>query len=120
LVTGLCWIIGLPVKPWTTPAIAIFPIRYTGIDLLDWQYKMPCAPSDTTDYLVGDAIVHLRKKLVWDDDVFIFPKSISEFSDCEFQELCDIFGTANYTKNTFALWLMCERMNTTGSRMSPE
>jgi len=78
-----------------------FPIRYTGIDLLDWQYKMPCAPSDTVEPLVGNAIEHLRRKPVWDDDVFIFPKSISEFSDCEFQELCDIFGAANYTKKHF-------------------
>lgn len=79
------------------------PVRYTGIDLLDWQYKMPCAPGDTTNYLVGDAIAYLRGKSVWDDDVFIFPKSISEFSDREFQELCNIFGAADYTKRHFCV-----------------
>lgn len=79
------------------------PICYTGIDLLNWQYKMPCAPGDTMNYLVGDAIAHLQGKPVWDDDVFIFPKSISEFSARKFQKLCDIFGTANYTKKHFCV-----------------
>jgi hypothetical protein len=68
-------------------------IEYTGIDLIDWDYKFPHRKRDKMDIYQGDAIdVFLKlNSLVW--DIYFFPKSISEFSFDEIDLMCEAFQT---------------------------
>lgn len=78
-------------------------IEYTGIDLVCWSYRFQARSHDRVVFHTGDAVQKLADFDQLNSDVYVFPKSISEFSDDHFQRLCDVFRTAPIQKDTLHL-----------------
>lgn len=62
-------------------------IDYYGVDVIDWNYKFKPATGDRISFSQGDAFEYLLKQDQLDYDLYIFPKSISEFSKRELQQI---------------------------------
>lgn len=81
-------------------------ITYHGIDYTDWSdYRMERLASrrwDVLDFVVQDALEYIRQQDTLTSDVFVFPKSISEFKE-EFQEFCEVFAGKRFQKDTVHL-----------------
>lgn len=76
-------------------------VQYTGIDLVSWNYRFQTRGCDRVAFYTGDAAQTLAKNVRLESDVYVFPKSISEFSDNDFQRLCGVFQTAPILKDAF-------------------
>ena len=68
-------------------------IRYVGIDKIDWNYKIPKRQNDEVHYLIGNAADIFTNNSQFISDVYFFPKSISEFSDCELNAMANSFSS---------------------------
>ena len=55
-------------------------IRYTGIDTIDWFYRFEPRPQDSISFVKNDVVSLFASADALTSDVYIFPKSISEFS----------------------------------------
>lgn len=75
-------------------------IKYTGIDVIDWKkrYRIQARQGDKMEFKQENISSVLKKETMLNSDVYIFPKSISEFSEEEFREICREFGTKKFTK----------------------
>lgn len=78
-------------------------INYTGIDLIDWQYKMKCGEVDSLCFKQVNAIRYLEEIDGLVSDVYFFPKSISEFSNYDFIKICECFKNKPILKDKFCL-----------------
>lgn len=78
-------------------------ITYRGLDIIDWRYKVDKRDNDKVYPIIGDAIQYFQTVNLLDSDIYIFPKSISEFSDYDFNKLCDCFKTKPILKDKFSL-----------------
>lgn len=78
-------------------------VYYTGIDVIDWQYKVRTRKKDTVLFKQADVIDYLKKQTNLNSDIYFFPKSISEFSDSDFNALCYYFHTKPILKDKFYL-----------------
>ena len=76
-------------------------IRYVGIDKIDWNYKIPKRQNDEVNYLIGNAADIFTNNSQFISDVYFFPKSISEFSDCELNAMANSFSSKNIQKDRF-------------------
>ena len=76
-------------------------IRYVGIDKIDWNYKIPKRQNDEVHYLIGNAADIFTNNSQFISDVYFFPKSISEFSDCELNAMANSFSSKKIQKNRF-------------------
>lgn len=66
---------------------------YTGLDLVDWQRKWGKGYlSNAAAYVQCDAVEYLEKQPYLRQNVFVFPQSISEFSEEDFEKLCGVFA----------------------------
>jgi hypothetical protein len=69
----------------------VFPrkcsIRYTGIDTIDWSYRIEPRPQDEVNFCNSDVVSLFENAETLTSDVYIFPKSISEFSKSDIQRL---------------------------------
>ena len=74
-------------------------IKYKGIDTIDWNYKVEKREEDIVRFIEGNAATVFSKVSSLTSDVYIFPKSISEFSNQEFQEICDGFSQKKILKD---------------------
>ncbi len=75
-------------------------VKYTGIDLIDWNYKIEPRSRDNVKFKQGNASEILCESDSLSSDMYIFPKSISEFSDAEFKKICDVFRDRTFLKDT--------------------
>ena len=66
-------------------------IRYVGIDIIDWNYKIPQRQNDEVHYLIGNAADIFTNNSQFISDVYFFPNSISEFSDSELNAMANSF-----------------------------
>lgn len=66
-------------------------IEYVGIDIIDWNYKIKPREKDSVEFIHNNVISYFQKNNIFNFDIFVFPMSISEFSDEEFQCICDSF-----------------------------
>ena len=76
-------------------------IEYTGLDLADWDRKwgvgdLTLPDASNTSYFIGDAVRYLKQVPVLEQNIFVFPKSISEFPDEVFDRLCELFAGARF------------------------
>jgi len=78
-------------------------IHYTGVDVIDWQYKVNVRAGDFVGFERADAIGYFKNKSRLDSDIYFFPKSISEFSDEAFAGLCAVFKSVPVLKDKFCL-----------------
>ncbi|RKJ60922.1 hypothetical protein D7X33_27275 [Butyricicoccus sp. 1XD8-22] len=67
------------------------PVKYIGVDQIEWQYLFQPRKKDSVTHCLNDAIVEFSQYDSLDSNIYFFPKSISEFSDNDFKCLCDIF-----------------------------
>ena len=74
-------------------------VKYTGIDLIDWNYKIKQRSIDDVEFKQGYASEILTESFDLSSDMYILPKSISEFDDVEFKGICDAFRENNFLKN---------------------
>ena len=76
-------------------------VNYIGIDQVDWCYKIPKRKNDTVTFCYNNAIDEFSQYNFLDSDIYFFPKSISEFSDNDYQKLCKIFEETPITVDQF-------------------
>lgn len=76
-------------------------IRYVGIDIIDWNYKIPQRQNDEVHYLIGNAADIFTNNSQFISDVYFFPKSISEFTDSELNAMANSFSSKKIQKNRF-------------------
>lgn len=67
-------------------------ICYRGIDTINWAYQIEARFRDNVSFVCDDAIEDLCNMRILSSDVYIFPKSISEFSIDEMMRLGKLFG----------------------------
>ena len=86
-------------------------IRYRGIDTIDWSYRMEQRPQDDVLFRNADAVELVSKAKRLTADAYIFPKSISEFSKSDIEEICIALGEKTPLQNTvyflFSLLAAC-------------
>lgn len=78
-------------------------VAYTGIDLNDWSYRIMARPGDQITYRVNDAVAELNGYASLDSDIYVFPKSICEFPNEAFDDLCRTFQTTPITRDRIHL-----------------
>ncbi|RGD74562.1 hypothetical protein [Anaerofustis stercorihominis] len=74
-----------------------FCVKYIGIDLVDWEYKIEQRENDKIIY-VQDNITNYIKSNDIDSDIYIFPKSISEIS---IEDFCQNIKNCSVEKDVF-------------------
>ena len=67
-------------------------IKYRGVDIVDWNYKMEARAQDEINFIKANAAVVFKKARTLESNVYIFPKSISEFSNEDFEIICKCFS----------------------------
>lgn len=92
-------------------ASAVGDICYTGIDLIDWSYR------DTIEndwiYFINDDITQWES-LDWEEyNIIIFPKSIGEFTDVDFQKLLKVFENTHFNEDRIFLVSSIREQNDT-------
>lgn len=75
-------------------------IIYCGIDTFDWLYQIPPRNRDDVQCALGDAVSLFQEAPNFSSDIYIFPKSISEFSDDSVRMLANCFTKDNISKDT--------------------
>lgn len=80
-------------------------IKYTGVDVIDWNYKIEERKSDEVFFEQVNASSIFQKTGKLTSNVYIFPKSISEFSSEEFQIICDGFKEKEIDKDKIHILL---------------
>ena len=78
-------------------------VRYTGMDLIRWNYQFQQRDRDQVVFCEADAVRVLAQCDQLESDIYLFPKSISEFSDGDFKRLCDVFQTTPIKKDKLYL-----------------
>lgn len=66
-------------------------VKYTGIDQIAWQYLFPPRKKDLVVPCLNNIVAEFSQYSSLDSDIYFFPKSISEFSNDDFNCLCDVF-----------------------------
>lgn len=64
-------------------------IYYLGLDQIDWKYKIPSRKNDDMIFEQCNAVEAFEKMPHLDANVYFFPKSISEFSEFDFERICN-------------------------------
>lgn len=80
-------------------------ITYYGLDVKDWDYKVKCRKQDDVFFIQKNAADWFDDLAELTSDVYVFPKSISEFSDADFDRICDNFKTKPITKDIFHVFI---------------
>lgn len=63
-------------------------IRYRGIDIIDWAYLIEARHQDDVGFLQADVVDTFCRAPRLTADAYIFPKSISEFSQNDIESIC--------------------------------
>lgn len=74
-------------------------VKYKGIDVIDWNYKIEKREEDKVLFNKVNASTIFKKADKLISNVYIFPKSISEFSANEFEDICEGFGGKEIVKD---------------------
>ena len=74
-----------------------YDIYYTGIDTINWSYCFEARQQDSVQRFIGDAISFLQQQEELASYIYIFPKSISEFSMEEISSFGNCFTRQRVT-----------------------
>ena len=74
-------------------------IIYEGLDLIDWNYKIEKRRNDIVSFKPEDISDWFNEIDELGSDIYIFPKSISEFSNDEFENICEGFESLKIKKD---------------------
>lgn len=92
-------------------------VDYTGIDVIDWNYKFEARERDGVDFIHGNAKDRLSGADALDYDVYIFPKSISEFSNDNFSDMINNIARKNSKDKFYVLISLRTEENNQNSDM---
>lgn len=67
-------------------------IRYRGVDTINWGYQMEARAQDDVRFICHDAVDFLLRTPSLSSNVYIFPKSVSEFSKYQISQIGKLFG----------------------------
>ena len=73
-------------------------INYRGIDTIEWYYNFPSHPADSVGYYCENAVDFFQNEDL-SSDIYIFPKSISEFSLNEINQISSCFSRESILKD---------------------
>lgn len=76
-------------------------IEYNGLDLIDWEYKIPSRVNDNVTPKNCNAIDEICSYSNLSSNVYIFPHSLSELHDDCITRLCNCFETKTIIQDTF-------------------
>lgn len=74
-------------------------VKYKGIDNIDWNYKIEKREKDNVNFKKINASTVFKEANKLMSNVYIFPKSISEFSTNEFEDICEGFSEKEIEKD---------------------
>lgn len=74
-------------------------VIYKGIDIIDWNYKIEKREKDKVNFKKINASTVFKEANKLISNVYIFPKSISEFSTNEFEDICEGFSEKEIEKD---------------------
>lgn len=74
-------------------------VKYKGIDTIEWNYPIKKREKDTVDFIKINASTVFKKANKLISNVYIFPKSISEFSTNQFEDICEVFSEKEIEKD---------------------
>lgn len=66
-------------------------VDYRGNDIVEWNYRIDPRENDIVNFLQKDIKEYLDVVRHFNSDVYIFPKSISEFDDTTFRSILNAF-----------------------------
>ncbi len=89
-------------------------VEYIGIDTIDWDYKIESRDEDAITFYQGNAQQILKDGNELQSDVYFFPKSISEFSEDEINEIAECFKQKQICKDTI---FVCISVRANGASM---
>lgn len=82
-------------------------IKYTGIDPVEWKYKIYPRQRDSIKFENSTFYDYLKNvvdnEIELDENVIIFPKSIGEFSKDEFREICTLLKRCKFKSERIVL-----------------
>ncbi|MDJ0306750.1 hypothetical protein [Dehalobacter sp.] len=78
-------------------------VTYVGSDLIDWEYKFLARKKDNVWLYQQNGADWVNESPSLGFDVYMFPKSISEFSHRDFEIICENFQNKEITKDNFHL-----------------
>lgn len=78
-------------------------VHYTGIDQIDWSYKINRRNCDEVYFIKGNAEQLFQDNSIFDSDVYFFPKSISEFKSDEVNSIAKNFSKKPIKKDKIVL-----------------
>lgn len=76
-------------------------VTYIGLDLVNWEYKFMARKRDNVWFEQENGASWISDSPTLGYDVYIFPKSISEFSDDDFELICNSFENKEISKDNF-------------------
>lgn len=91
-------------------------IEYEGIDRIDWEYKIEKRAKDKVFFNKGNAANILKKADQLASHIYIFPKSISEFTINEFEDICEGFRRNKIEKDRVHILITLRLDDTSMSR----
>lgn len=74
-------------------------VRYHGVDVIDWNDKFPAWARDRIDFVQEGINDYLAECDSLTSDVYVFPKSISELSKDEVEDICRMIREKGFAKN---------------------
>lgn len=80
-------------------------VHYRGIDAIDWNYKIAPRKRDYFWVEEENAALTLQEYDTLPFDVYFFPKSISEFSEQDFDIICNCFSRERIEKDEFHIMI---------------
>lgn len=99
------WALACILKQGPYPDVSV---NYIGIDLIDWYYLIPERQKDTVTFCQNDVLDEFSQYESLDSDIYFFPKSISEFSDDEYDDLCKIFEQTPILANRLHILILSD------------
>ena len=89
-------------------------VFYTGVDKINWNYKPFVQSGDQVMLKLGDGTVHFQSLEQLSADIYMFPKSICEFSFEQIGKIADCFSEKKNLKDKFCVCVSLR--NTPGRR----
>ena len=73
-------------------------VDYMGMDTVFWKYSMPIHGGDRVCTRQDNAAVYMNETENLSSDIYIFPHSVSDFTQDDFDSMCNAFATKHILK----------------------
>lgn len=69
-------------------------VKYTGVDLIDWNYKPPIRQDDNLDFIQSDFSAWLDDQDSFNYDIIFFPQSVCEIALDDINKMCALIESS--------------------------